>query len=312
MTSFEAINLMAARITLTACALFASLLASDVVSAQTSPVSHWPGEGDANDAAGANHGALVDGVGFTSGKVGNGFSLDGVDDFIRISHSPSLRPGAGSFSMDAWIKTAVTSGTQIVISQYECGQTCPTGGRSLYRISVIDGIVRLDIRDTDLGGDCGNGEVCLSGNALVADGNFHHVALVRDIEASQLRLYVDGTLDVSAPLSAGANGPILDDDGEDDPLMIGAKAAITLPLTGEFFFSGVIDEVRYWDIALSDSEVQDMVPSAQPVPGATGLGLGLMAALFAAMVWVAVHRRGRKVVPKVGVEPTRPIKGNGF
>ncbi len=44
------------------------------------------------------------------------------------------------------------------------------------------------------------------GTKLVADGDFHHIAAVRDLAASKLLLYVDGSLDASAPLNAGAIG----------------------------------------------------------------------------------------------------------
>src|SRR5687768_9110376 len=53
-------------------------------------VSWWPGDGDSTDRYGVNHGAPQGGVGFSSGVVGQTFSLDGVDDFINVPDSPLL------------------------------------------------------------------------------------------------------------------------------------------------------------------------------------------------------------------------------
>ncbi len=43
-------------------------------------VSWWPGEGDANDRWGGNDGTPHNGAAFTSGKVGQAFRFDGLDD----------------------------------------------------------------------------------------------------------------------------------------------------------------------------------------------------------------------------------------
>lgn len=38
-----------------------------------SPVSHWPAEGNAYDAADGNHGTLYNGATFAAGEIGQGF-----------------------------------------------------------------------------------------------------------------------------------------------------------------------------------------------------------------------------------------------
>ena len=113
------------------------------------------------------------------------------------------------------------------------------------------------LRDTDGGGACGGGQ-CLVGAAPIADGKFHHIAMVRDIQANNLLLYVDGNLDIGVPLNAGAQGEIRDDDGESDPFLIGASALARFPpvTTKANFFSGTIDEVEIFNRALSAGEIR--------------------------------------------------------
>ena len=70
-------------------------------------VSWWPGDGNANDIVGGNHGTLAGGATFAKGKVGQAFSLDGVDDYVGDAgtlSSFSFIQNTGVFTIDAWIR----------------------------------------------------------------------------------------------------------------------------------------------------------------------------------------------------------------
>src|SRR3954471_5623734 len=112
----------------TVCCFFVStavlgLLATNNAVAQTctppppNMVSWWPGDGNANDIQGSNNGTLQNGATFAPGMVGQAFRFDGVDDYVRVPDSANLYPGAGSLTVDAWIKTNQVAGT--IISHYE-------------------------------------------------------------------------------------------------------------------------------------------------------------------------------------------------
>jgi hypothetical protein len=75
------------------------------IAATSNLVSWWPAEGNAADTWGANNGTLINGTGFTSGKVGQAFSFDGIDDCVGLPASASLNVGAGGgFTIEGWIK----------------------------------------------------------------------------------------------------------------------------------------------------------------------------------------------------------------
>ena len=68
-------------------------------------ISWWPAEGAGTDVSGTNNAYLINGATYGPGEVGQGFSLDGVDDRIVVSNSPSLNFGpANDFSIERWIK----------------------------------------------------------------------------------------------------------------------------------------------------------------------------------------------------------------
>lgn len=85
-------------------------------------IAHWSGEGSAIDTANGQDGVLVGNTIFAAGKVGQAFSFDGANDYIRIPTAPTLEPGA--FSVSAWIKLANTGSSKVLIadSMHGAGQ----------------------------------------------------------------------------------------------------------------------------------------------------------------------------------------------
>ncbi|MDO8948321.1 MAG: LamG-like jellyroll fold domain-containing protein [Desulfocapsaceae bacterium] len=65
-------------------------------------VSWWRAEGDANDTMGTNNGTLHNGTTFTTGKVGQGFSFDDIDDYIVIANG-IVPKTARDFTLEAWV-----------------------------------------------------------------------------------------------------------------------------------------------------------------------------------------------------------------
>ncbi len=149
---------------------------------------------------------------YSPGVNGSTFLFDGTTGFVDVTDNNELYPQAGSFSIVASVKSSAAAGVEEVVSKYECGGQCP-GGRanSLYEIYLENGVAKADLRDTDAGTSA------VQGTHLVADGQFHHLALVRDVLLGELRLYLDGALEASTLLAGGATGAIKDDDGWSDP-----------------------------------------------------------------------------------------------
>jgi hypothetical protein len=73
-------------------------------------VSWWPGDGDALDIVDGNHGTLMNGATFAPGEVRQGFSFDGVDDYVEIPFAANLAIG-NAMTYDAWVKVHTTTGS---------------------------------------------------------------------------------------------------------------------------------------------------------------------------------------------------------
>lgn len=114
------------------------------------------------------------------------------------------------------------------------------------------------MRDPTSGGPGNDGIQIATGPNGVEDGVFHHLVAVRDVKAKRLLMYLDGRAVVSDILADGVAGPLApSDDGDVDVLSFGAVAdAEAATFSG--FFTGAIDEVGFYGVALSADQVRGL------------------------------------------------------
>jgi hypothetical protein len=141
-------------------------------------VSWWPGEGNADDMADGNNGALRNGATFAAGRVGQAFSVDGINDFVSFPDSGNLNI-TSSYTWNAWIDPVSLAGQPVMMS------------KELNLFNRVDFLVYSS-----------NGQLCalfdssvcsaISPPGVVTAGRFTHVAVVFDDAADEMRLYADG------------------------------------------------------------------------------------------------------------------------
>lgn len=173
----------------------------------------------------------------------NGLNFDGTDDFVQTSYYSIT--GGNARTVEAWIKTTANAnpnagGSQKIIVDWG---TFATGQRFTFNI-LFNNAIRLEAQ--------GNG---LSGTIPVNDGNWHHVAAVYNPAATnKVSLYVDGVLDVAGNLTVTVN------TGSTMPVRIGRR------IDELNSFAGSIDEVRIWNIAKTQAEIQEAMNVELCVP----------------------------------------------
>ena len=72
-------------------------------------LSYYTGDNTPNDSKGVANATLYNGVTYATGKINNGFSLDGVNDYLTFGSNLDF-DGATPFSYSFWINTAQTNG----------------------------------------------------------------------------------------------------------------------------------------------------------------------------------------------------------
>ena len=221
----------------TVLALLLTLIPVSYVVAQTcvtppgGMISWWPGDGDASDIQGTNDGTPQNGVTVAVGKVGPALGFDGVDDYVSIPDSPDF--DLQSFTLDAWIKTDHVGFMRIVSQQDAAGNFWlmgVTGGGQLRFGTSLEPTI------------AGKGPV-------INDGQWHHVAVVRDTVNNMGQWYVDGMLVGTVAVTSDASISVAHD------AMIGRFEAGPGGSHGHYF-AGEIDEVEVFNRALSAGEIQ--------------------------------------------------------
>ena len=198
-------------------------------------------EGTGNTAADsslhANDGVVGNAVWTTAGRFGNGLSFNGSDALVTVPDSDSLDLTTG-MTLEAWVQPSiVSSGWRDVIFKglndiYYLEATSSGGGAP------------------GVGGTFASGP--LKGPTPLPTNAWSHLAGTYD--GTTLRLYVDG-VEVANQSQSG--------------LIETSSAALTIG--GDFlygqYFTGLIDEVRIYDRALSAAEIQaDMnTPITPPI-----------------------------------------------
>jgi hypothetical protein len=218
------------------------------VAAPSGLVARWRAEMDATEQLGTYPGVVTGGVGYTTGRHGSAFLLDGQDDAVLVQDNEAMW-ALGSQSVEAWVRTTYT-GSQTIIGKYECGNQCPAASFSYWNVRLIDGYLGYYTRPQSID----TIKLVVANVEPIADGGWHHVVAVRDVANAQLVLYLDGTLAASLALASPDLAAQGNTDGEADLVTIGALANAGVPGYGDHF-RGAIDDVAYYATALTAAEV---------------------------------------------------------
>jgi hypothetical protein len=216
-----------------------------------------------------------------------------VDDNAAGNASTPVDVGSGSFTLELWLRGALadndTENAGGDVDLYDFSWIdgnivldrdiwCGVGSERKYGVSIAGGLVRFG---TATGEPAVDPSHTLEGSTPVLDGQWHHVALVRDAASGRKRIYVDATLDFEsddvsfADLSYPDAGiPVTGNcgTGQLTPygwyLVIAAEKHDAGPAYPSF--TGFVDELRIWSSARTAQQLAATWRRAVN-PGAPGL-----------------------------------------
>lgn len=183
--------------------------------------------GDAADTSGLGHVGTISGAVRVAGVRGTGLQFDGLNDWVTVPDAPSLDLTTG-MTVEAWVKPAALTNWMTVVLKESPG-------------GLAYGLYANDDAARPAGYlNAGAGDVAVAGAPQLPADAWTHVALTYD--GTTMRLYVDGA-EVAVRAQTGG---IITTTGA---FRIGGNAS-----WGEYF-TGVIDEVRVYNRALSAAEI---------------------------------------------------------
>ncbi|MBF0459032.1 MAG: hypothetical protein HQK99_14175 [Nitrospirae bacterium] len=221
-------------------------------------IAYYPFNGNANDESGNNHNGVVHGAALTAdrfGRANSAYEFNGTSDYIQALSSSSLNPGSGSFTYAFWIKTRYPQLGYIVgrYDQYSSSNVCvnTTWGIQFNNAKTLFAYNR----DPNSSGSCS--QQIININAL-DDGNYHFIAVVRDKAAGLIRYYIDGS-------------HVVDQTDYSKSIVVNTPLKIGTHGTWNTYYKGAIDDIRIYNRAITEAEVQELYIEQPPVTGTADL-----------------------------------------
>jgi len=186
----------------------------------------------ARDRGGYNNHGTIYGTTLAAAKIGMARSFDGVDDYVLVPHNRSIDL-IGDFTILFWLKTTTTELDQIYHKRadgigYEC--------------VIKNGMMAYALVDVDLT------SIKHYGTKIANDDEWHHHAIIRSLTPSPtVTLYFDGDVDVS-------EAKTVDGSLENSSDLYWARHPTLLR-----WFTGMLDEVRIYNQALSQAEIRRLM-----------------------------------------------------
>ena len=213
-----------------------NLIASMVKADPTDPLwnglqAYYTADNTPNDALGTYNGTLLNGGTYGTGIINQGFSLDGVNDYVSISPSlgDSFSAPDAAHSYSAWINANSVIGYKWISA---------VGGSDGRGTAMV-------ISNAELGFFYKGGSlVVTTGVANLSTATWYHVVCAYD-GAGTVSFYVNGSFVTSKTASwTQVAGSVYSNVGAHN--------------TGAFFFNGLIDEAGFWNRELTPSEVTEL------------------------------------------------------
>ena len=199
-------------------------------------VVHWTldeGSGSvAHDLSGnGNDGTLNGEPKWATGKTGGALECDGTDDYVEIP-----RIVQDDFTIMAWIKTD-TPGLSLGAQGYQ-------GSGLIW--SDVAGVANdfiLAVLGTKLSFFCGNPDLSVNSDRDIVTGQWVHVAAIRNLQEQKIGIYIDGEHEKTL------------DHANSNPLDAHDIIAVGGNVLDSRYYTGLIDDVRIFDHALTGIEV---------------------------------------------------------
>jgi hypothetical protein len=203
-------------------------------------VSWWRAENNAFDSVGGNHGAPMNGATYATGRVGQAFSLES-SGYVSVPDSLSLNITT-AITITAWINQSACEQPYCpIVAKSDSDGGGRTWGMWLTGAGASGGvgIGALHVEGAPTPGSA----YAFTGPGVISDNTFTHVAAVITTGGG-INIYINGQPQVvthsGIPQLTSNNVPLT--IGYSDP-------------GHNYFFPGLIDEVKIFNRALSASEV---------------------------------------------------------
>ena len=197
--------------------------------------------GNANDGSGNNNNGTVYGsMTYGTNRLGSANQaavFDGVDDNVEVADNNALDL-TNDLTFSVWLLTTGSTALQTIIGKHQPGQN--NVGSYVYGLWLNNSVNKLDFQATPFF----DGQI--NSSASINPGQWIHVAFTYNKSTGVWKHYINGTIDRTGTRTFGIANTSIN-------LLIGAMGQTP---GKSWFFRGSLDDLRIYNRALTDTEVQ--------------------------------------------------------
>jgi hypothetical protein len=204
--------------------------------------AYYKADNTSDDSKGTNNGVLTNGGTYGTGIINQGFSLDGVNDFVNMGDTLDF-DGSTPFSISMWVYLDSLSGVRMLISKQSTASS-KVGYSIFYYNGYFDCILANNRSSNNIYVKAFTTTPSINtwyNIVLTYDGSKNGSGITFNINSVDEVLVTEDNLTGSISNSIDFN--------------IGARNSITQ------YTSGIIDEVGIWDRVLTPTEVTELYNS---------------------------------------------------
>jgi len=205
-------------------------------------VAYYPFNGNAFDESGNGYDATVNGPVLVTDRFGNinsAYYFDGYDDFMKLPDEVRFQPLTSS-TVCFWLKTM--QNTRFDLFSQRIGNFKPSEHN--FGITFNSSVYGLQYTHPNY-----NYENTTINNAPIntlLDGEWHSFAFVKDVDNSLMIVYMD-------------NIKIVEESIIDVNYIVQGELIIGTDINNNVPFNGLLDEIRIYNHALSESEIYGLL-----------------------------------------------------
>jgi hypothetical protein len=202
---------------------------------------------NATDSSGSgNTGMLINGPTWVAGKIGtSALSFDGVNDYVNLGDSSAVNFGSGDFAFLAWVYNNSQNTRNTIFGKDS------TTGRQFFIILNSDNIGTVTVGGMTAG--IFSSTTVAAGRDLAAGSistnAWHHIVFER--VSGVLSIWVDGSVRASTSWNYAGGLENLTLQDTSSIFQIGGRSYTSY----EDYFSGLIDDARIYNRALTTNEI---------------------------------------------------------
>ena len=199
-------------------------------------------EGSGNiaaDSSGNSNDGVITGAVWVDGRIDKALEFDGVDDYVDTGDTSDL----SSWTVAVWVKSSATPSAAPMSGPVHYGNTFHISWN--HPDPLFRGAPSAQVGGRWYAGSFGT---------LEANTWYH---LCASYDGERLKTYTNGAFVADNPSPSGTS------DNKESPLVFGRHSTV------EQYFGGTIDDIRIYNYALGEAEIEAIYKDAPPPPDAT-------------------------------------------